>query len=80
MSPMGVSILHRVSEMAGEGGPGNSEQLGRASLIAIGLFVNKMDVPPDRAGQSQIHVAVLFVPAICHRQRAMTLRFAMRRL
>ena len=57
-------ILDRISEMSRKCGARDAKQFRRAPLVAIRLFINEVNVPPDCAGQRKIDPALDIVAMI----------------
>lgn len=64
MSQPCALILNRNPEMSRKCGARDAEQFRRAPLVAIRLFINKLNVPPDRASQRKIDSVLALVKMI----------------
>ena len=64
MSQPYALILTRISKMSRECGARDAKEFRRAPLVAVGLFVNKLNVPPNRASQRKIDTVLALVGMI----------------
>src|SRR5260370_38610679 len=64
MSQPCALILNRIPKMSRKCGARDAEQFRRAPLVAVGLFVNKLNMPPDRASQRKIDTVLAFIEMI----------------
>ena len=64
MSQPCALILNRIPKMSRKCGARDTKQLRRAPLVAIRLFVNKLNVPPDGASQRKIDTVSALVEMI----------------
>jgi hypothetical protein len=64
MSQPCALILNRIPEMSRKCGARDAKQFRRAPLVAIRLFINKLNMPPDCASQRKINTASALVEMI----------------